>query len=240
MKPIERHELIGSIAVELQSRMNTVGINVYLGGFGVKHEGLEIVPSKRVYVEQLLSNASNELVIRIASDLELPLPRSAGAHTYQLESYLKSVGLQACMEDFARASRALDADADQALASASSALESICKALLDQLGAPYPKDQSMQPLLRAVFDAMDLSPERHADEEIKRILGGLFNAGVGIGVLRTKYSAAHGKGENQKRLTARHARLAINAASTVGLFLLETYHERFQTRGVCGPKGTNA
>jgi hypothetical protein len=124
----------------------------------------------------------------------------------------------------------VDADPAQAMASASSTLESICKAILDSFKLDYPKDQSLQPLLKAVFSAMNLSPEMQAEEEIRRVLGGLLNAAIGIGVLRTKYSAAHGRGDRQKRLTQRHARLAINATSTIGLFLLETYQERFAVK----------
>lgn len=58
---------------------------------------------------------------------------------------------------------------------------------------------------------MDMSPEGHADLDIKRVLGGLLKAAIGIGVLRTKYSGFHGKGKNQnsQKLTDRHSRLAI-------------------------------
>ena len=74
---------------------------------------------------------------------------------------------------------------------------------------------------------MQLSPDGQADDDIKRILGGLVNVGAGIATLRTKYSNFHGKGKRQYRLGKRHARLAVNSLTTTGLFLLETYQERF-------------
>jgi hypothetical protein len=125
-----------------------------------------------------------------------------------------------------RALSNVDSDPDAAMASASSTLESVCKQILDSYGEPYPRDESLQPLLKEAFSVLKLFPESQADEHIKRILGGLFNAGVGLGVLRTKFSSAHGKGAAQPRLVARHARLAVNAATTVGHFLLETCQER--------------
>jgi hypothetical protein len=127
--------------------------------------------------------------------------------------------------DFDRALSNIDSDASGAITSACSTLESIAKLILDGLGKPYPKDQSIQPLVIASMKELQLAPDQQSEIEIKRILGSLFNVTAGIGVLRTKYGDAHGKGKEFARLLPRHARLAVNAASTVGLFLLETYLE---------------
>jgi len=70
---------------------------------------------------------------------------------------------------------------------------------------------------------LNLSPDQQSEAEIKRILGGLSNIPAGIGALRTKYGDAHGKGIEHVSLSARHARLIVNSACTIGLFLLETY-----------------
>jgi hypothetical protein len=125
--------------------------------------------------------------------------------------------------DFDRALSSIDADASGAITSACSTLESIAKSVLDGLGKPYPKDQSIQPLINATLKELQIAPDQQSEIEMKRILGSLFNIAAGIGVLRTKYGDAHGKGKDPIKLYPRHARLAINAASTVGLFLLETY-----------------
>lgn len=127
--------------------------------------------------------------------------------------------------DFARATSCIDSDPEGALTSACSTLESVAKFILDDLGQSYPKDQSIQPLVKATLKELKLAPEKDAVAEIKRILGGLANIPAGIGVLRTKYGDAHGRGKKSAKLLPRHARLAVNAASTVGLFLLETYRE---------------
>lgn len=229
MKKIERYNLVSKIASHLQSEMNTSGINIFLSGFGIEHEMVSIVPSKRVYVEQLLSNVSDNIILQIARELEIETPKTVTITSNTLNDYLNREGFQSATHDFERALEYLQSDVEQALGSASSTLESICKSILDAFSEGYPKDESMQPLLKAVFDKMDLSPEGHADPDIKRVLGGLLNSAIGIGVLRTKYSGAHGKGHEQKKksLAERHARLAVNATTTIGLFLVETYNERY-------------
>ena len=127
--------------------------------------------------------------------------------------------------DFERALSSIESDPGGAITSACSTLESVAKSILDGLGKPYPKDQSIQPLVFAILRELALAPDQYSEAEIKRILGGLVNIPAGIGVLRTKYGDAHGRGTQFAQLLPRHARLAVNAASTIGLFLLETYLE---------------
>lgn len=127
--------------------------------------------------------------------------------------------------DFERAISCIESDPEGAITSACSTLESVAKSILDSLGKPYPKDQSIQPLVLTAMRELKLAPDQHSEAEIKRILGSLTNVIAGIGVLRTKYGDAHGRGKEFTELLPRHARLAVNAASTIGLFLLETYLE---------------
>lgn len=229
MKKIDRYNLICNIALKLQADFNTSSINVFLGSFGIDHDMVNIVPSKRTYVEKLLSGVPDSTVIEVGRELGFEVPISSTESSKALQNYLATGGYQAAIHDFDRALEYVKSDPEQALGSASSTLESICKAILDKLNVVHPKDESLQPLLRSVFEKMNLSPEGHADPDIKRVLGGLLNAAVGVGVLRTKYSGFHGKSMEQKkkRLTDRHARLSVNSASAVGLFLIETYSEMY-------------
>ncbi|MBD1389381.1 abortive infection family protein [Neiella sp. HB171785] len=227
MKQIERMNLVNSIACNLQEQMNTTSINTFLSGFGIACEDVSIVPSKRTYVEGLLKSAANDLVIEIAS--QLGLYRAKTIATENLASYLEAEDYRAANDDFERAIAFIDSDPEQAMGSASSILESICKGILERLAKPIPKDQTLKSLVKATYGAMDLSPESHADPDIKQVLGGIANAAVGIGVIRTKHSSFHGRSDSQKRyrLTARHARLAVGSSAVLGCFLIETYLERF-------------
>ena len=73
MNNLERLRLINKIAITLQERFSTSQINLFLAGFGVPNNSEQIVPSKRVYVENKLSNAPKSLIIKIAKELEIPL-----------------------------------------------------------------------------------------------------------------------------------------------------------------------
>jgi hypothetical protein len=214
---------------------------VFLGGFDIEHDFVSIVPSKRVYVEKLLADISDSVVCQIARELGIEVPNSTAQTARDLQAYLEIGGLPAARDDFERAMESVDADPAQAIASSSSTLESICKEILDRFGEDYPSDESLQPLLKVVFKQMGLSPDGHADPDIKRILGGLLSAAVGIGVLRTKFSSAHGRGRAQHtaRLAPRHARMAVHATSTIGLFLIETYAERFSQTARPANKAAN-
>lgn len=73
MNNLERLRLINQIAITLQEGYSTSQINVFLAGFGIPNSGEQIVPSKRVHVENKLSSASESLIIKIAKELEIPL-----------------------------------------------------------------------------------------------------------------------------------------------------------------------
>ena len=227
MKQLERMNLISAIASELQEQMTTSRINTFLSGFNIKCEKVSIVPSKRVYVEELLAPTANDIVIEIAS--QLGLYKSKTTATVNLGNYLQAEGYKAAHDDFERAISYIETDPEQAMGSASSILESICKGILERLNKPLPKDQTLKSLIKATYGAMDLSPDSHADHDIKQVLGGIANAAIGIGVIRTKYSSFHGRTDTQKkyRLTARHARLAVGSSAVLGCFLIETYLERY-------------
>jgi hypothetical protein len=232
MNQIERMNLIGEIACKLQEQMNTSSINTFLSGFKIQCENVSIVPSKRIYVESLLSAASIDVVKDIGN--QLGLYRAKAFLSDNLAIYLEVEGYKAAHEDFERAMSFIESDPEQAMGSASSILESICKGILNRMDKPLPKDQSLKQLVKATYSAMNLSPDSHADPDIKQVLGGIASAAIGIGVIRTKHSSFHGRTDEQKkyRLTARHARLAVGSSAVLGCFLVETYLERFVVKAI--------
>lgn len=74
MNPKSRLNLISEIALHLQAKYNTSSINVLFGGYGIKTENVSIVNSKRIYVIDILKSQSNELILKVAKDLELNVP----------------------------------------------------------------------------------------------------------------------------------------------------------------------
>ncbi len=226
LQPGERVSAINDVAYRLQEEMKTIEINAYLSAFGIKTEDVTIVPSKRVYVQDLLKSVDSVILIKILQDLKLTSQDTIC--TKALEDLIKAKDLTSIIADFDRAIQSIDSDPDLAIASSSSTLESICKCILEMEGAPTPKKQNISNLLSDTSKLLQLSPSDHENAEIKRVLGGIQNVIVGVGALRTGYSSAHGHGIKRYSLSKRHVRMLVNSMVTYGTFMLETYLEQVQ------------
>jgi hypothetical protein len=117
-------------------------------------------------------------------------------------------------------------DPEGAITAARTLLESVCKTILDDAGAPYNKKDDLPKLYRKTAETLKLVPADYADEQIKRILGGATTVVEGVGSLRNQHGDAHGKGRSSYRLSERHAALAVNMAGTMALFLMQTFEVR--------------
>jgi hypothetical protein len=139
-----------------------------------------------------------------------------------LRGKIEALDLDSVQRDFDRA--LAEGDPEDAITSACSTVESVCKCLLDLLGKPHPAKQDIQGLVREVSKHLNLSPDRtDVGPDIKQILGGLASVTGGIGALRTHAGDAHGRGKGTAQVDARIARLAVHAACTISLFFIETW-----------------
>ncbi|WP_428848607.1 abortive infection family protein [Shewanella marisflavi] len=68
--------------------------------------------------------------------------------------------------------------------------------------------------------------EAKAADSIRKLLSNLATVASGVAELRNKYGTGHGKEGNAKGLSSRHAKLAVGAASTLAVFLVETHREQ--------------
>lgn len=78
---------------------------------------------------------------------------------------------------------------------------------------------------------LKLTPDHIVDEDkaaksIRQILGSLSSIVQGIAEVRNEYGSGHGKDSDFKGLQPRHAKLAVGAASTLAIYLLETHELR--------------
>ena len=72
MKRIDRFNLIDRVARELQARMTYSDINVYLGGFDVDtKKETSNANSKWVYSKELLADTKDDVLFKIAEELEI-------------------------------------------------------------------------------------------------------------------------------------------------------------------------
>jgi hypothetical protein len=128
---------------------------------------------------------------------------------------------------------AVDTDPELAIGTAKEFVESVCKTILDECQVNYDKSDDVPTLVKKTVKVLQLTPDdvantARAADTIKRILSNLGTLVQGSAELRNAYGTGHGrsKADAKQRLTPRHARLAVGAASTLAVFLFETHEAR--------------
>ena len=131
-------------------------------------------------------------------------------------------------EQIRRLEDSLEKDPSLAIGTAKELVETCCKTILAARGKEIPGTPDIPALTKATLKELKLVPEgvpnaaRGADV-IKRLLSNLSTVGQGLAELRGLYGTGHGQHGSASGLTARHARLAVGAASTLAVFLFETH-----------------
>ena len=135
------------------------------------------------------------------------------------------------VEEIRRIKQSIDTDPDPVLAieRAKNLIESVCKIILSERKKRVEKSPQILPLVKDTLKELKLVPEGAYEEKsgsdaIKTLLNNLGSIGHNLGTLRNLYGG-HGKGGEAIGLSARHAKLAAGAASTLALFLIETHEE---------------
>jgi hypothetical protein len=153
-----------------------------------------------------------------------------GAHltgpSKSLGDRLKLNSIQEVETEFDRAYKSIEADPPAALTAACAILEAVCKYYIDTEKLTMPNKVTIGPLWSEVSKGLGLSPAQLADDDLKQILSGLFSIASGVGALRTHGGSAHGHANKTYKIEARHARLAVHAAHTMAVFILETWDAR--------------
>ncbi|WP_237914861.1 abortive infection family protein [Acetobacter senegalensis] len=151
-----------------------------------------------------------------------------------VEPFIKKVAtldFDTVQMEIARALPNLESDPEDAVTAACSLIEAVCRSILVELALPLPPKKDIDGLIRAVQIPLGLSPGRtdlpsEIEADIRQTLSGLTSVAKGIGALRTHGGDAHGREKGFRRIDARIARLAINAASSLALFLIETWERQ--------------
>lgn len=143
-----------------------------------------------------------------------------------LSDLIKGKDLPAIHREFERAMESVESKPRDAVSAAANILESIFKTYIEDNGLTMPDKQDLQPVFKVVRADLGLDPGSIEDQDLQRIITGLFSVVDGIGALRTHASSAHSEGRKGYKLEPRHARLAVNAAHTVATFVMETWDKK--------------
>ncbi|MDX7488881.1 MULTISPECIES: abortive infection family protein [Serratia] len=143
-----------------------------------------------------------------------------------LRDAIKKRDIPAVENEFSRAIKNLHSDPREAVSAACNIMESTFKIYIADEGITPPAKQDLQGLWKVVRDSLGMNTKSIEDEDLKRILSGLYSIADGVGALRTHASSAHGAGRKIYKLKPRHARLAISSAHALTMFILESWEEK--------------
>ncbi len=121
-------------------------------------------------------------------------------------------------------------DTDLAIGTAKELLETTCKSILKQKGAPINKDWTLPQLLNATTSSLDFKPKEaddppKAEKAIRQILGGISTIVHGLAELRNGYGTGHGKDADFKGLEIKYAKLYVGVVSEIAILYLATNGE---------------
>jgi hypothetical protein len=191
-----------------------------------------------------LSDIGNELAKKAFRSLKKWIEKDG--FIYQ-NSRITRTGRQQVLEDISHKTLVFDApelhrqiermrnsvedDPGLAIGTAKELVETTCKTILTERGVDFNQDADLGKLVKETRKALSLIPDAIPDSakgagSIRRLLSNLGNVAQGLGELRNLYGTGHGKHGSSQGLSPRHARLAVNAASTLATFLFETHTER--------------
>jgi len=133
-------------------------------------------------------------------------------------------------EQIRRIENAINDDPALAIGTAKELIETCCKTILAERGKQVTGTPDIPTLTKATLKELNLVPEGVSEQArgsdvIKRLLQNLGTIGNSLAELRGLYGTGHGKDGKATGLTARHAKLAVGAASTLATFLFDTHKE---------------
>lgn len=147
------------------------------------------------------------------------------------EESLSATDLVYVSQQITRMEAAIHNDPSLAIGTAKELIESCCKTILEERKVLYSGSDDLPKLVKATVKELKLTPsdipdEAKAVESIRKLLSNLATVANGVAELRNKYGTGHGKAGQTKGLTPRHAKLAVGAASTLAVFLVETHRSQ--------------
>jgi len=158
---------------------------------------------------------------RQADDIDLASLKS-------LKETIPDAGMTYIARQITRMESSIEADPDLAIGTAKELVETVCRTILAQRGVDAPTNFDVAQLVKLTAKELKLTPSDIADpqaaaDSLRRLLGNLGTITQSLAEIRNKFGTGHGKAADSKGLEARHARLAVGAASTLALFLQETH-----------------
>jgi len=159
-----------------------------------------------------------------------PLIAGAGVPVKAAKEVAFSLDAAYVTQQITRMESAINNDPELAIGTAKEFLETVCKTILSERGVVFANDEKMPKLVKMTVNELQLVPDalanaKEAAEYVNILLKNLAAVGHHLAELRNPFGTGHGKIANHAGLEAKHARLAVGAASTLGVFLFDCYRD---------------
>ncbi|GAB7535737.1 abortive infection family protein [Burkholderia sp. 3C] len=118
---------------------------------------------------------------------------------------------------------ATNQDSADALTRCSRFMEAVCSTILRERGMVLPRDKSMSPLVKTCLETLAWPAEKEAEEDVRKLLGGIQSITQGIGALRTHFGTAHGANSHLPPLDRGYAVFVKQATVAAATFLLDRH-----------------
>lgn len=119
-----------------------------------------------------------------------------------------------------------ESDPEGAITAARALLETVCKHICAEFGDVSDSVLELPELYSRASRHLRLAPSQYTEEAFRRILGGCSNIVSTMANIRNRIGDAHGVEPQAVRPAPRHARLVVNLAGSMALFLIETLEAR--------------
>ncbi len=156
---------------------------------------------------------------------DTPLPLAAMYEVGEIHN------IEELNKQLSRIQKSIDSDPELAVGSSKELIETVLKSILEHSAEnQFDNHDDLPSLLRKVQREIMLDPASCGGSEtgnlIKRTLSNLGQVVIGVGEIRNLVGTGHGRVLNSASINPVHARLVVNAASTITTYLLEVWQGR--------------
>lgn len=183
---------------------------------------------KKIDLKKTLHQIDGETLLKIAIDLGLDTPDFIPSIP-MFKNELKS-SFETAAQTFEKAYCNVEKDPSLAIGLANSALESIIKAILKdkRVSIQYNNRDTLSTLIKNICKAFNINNDQSCPKEIRTIASSLISCSTAIEDLRSTKTEMHGKTKDDFIINdSLCAYFVVNAVSTIGLFLLNYYRNKY-------------
>ncbi|EGY32766.1 ATP-dependent RNA helicase HrpA [Aggregatibacter actinomycetemcomitans serotype e str. SC1083] len=177
--------------------------------------------NKKKFKEDIETELSNHGFTYINGKI-LP-SKSLSPVSITLFDLIKNRDVSSINREFDRALKSLNTNPLDAISSACNILESILKFYISEKCLELPNTQILKELWKVVKEDFKFGLSKLGQDDLQKINSGITSIIDGVASIRTHESSAHGGGPESYIPEVRQARLVVNAAHSLAIYILETW-----------------